>query len=71
MDVVHFKVPSYLFVNQNNVVKVNETEQMKRIQVFQEYAPIECIESIDTAFIKQLVSIYFGDKKTPELYKNI
>jgi predicted glycosyltransferase len=71
MDVVHFKIPSYLFVNQNNVVKVNETEQMKRIQVFQEYAPIESIEDITPVFIKHLMGTYFRNETDVSQYENI
>jgi len=69
MDVVRYQKPSFLFVNQNSVVKINESEQIKRITVFQDYAPVYSFKDVDVVFVRQLMKVYFLDTQPKVNYR--
>jgi len=69
-DLLACKVPSYLFVNQNEVVNINQTEQSVRIDVFKNYIPTVLVEKIDQLFVRELIKTYYTDT-TKQLRKKI
>jgi len=62
MDVVQHQKPSFLFVNKNNVVQVNESEQDMRIWLIWNMSFVKRVQKVDKFFLKELIEIYFNSK---------
>lgn len=60
MDVIEYDIPSFLFVNQNNIVRVNETEQTTRIKLLKKHGNILLINEVNYDFIKKLSFAYLN-----------
>jgi hypothetical protein len=55
---MYYNIPALLYVNADNVVNINKTEQRKRIEILSKNYPIFHVEKIDKHFIKKILFYY-------------
>lgn len=70
-DLMQYNIPGFLYINYNQVVDINKTEQYMRIASLSKYLDIQYIESFDSTTMKDILRSYAGwDRKEQHNIQN-